>query len=63
MNTYKNYIYLLRNILKNFDNNKFNDVIKNILSTVFDDYLMNRNNKIHCLDNLYKNMILIDMIF
>ena len=31
MNTYKNYIDLLRNILKNFDNNEFNDIIKKIL--------------------------------
>ena len=37
-----NYIDLLRNILKNFDNNEFN-VIKKILSTLFDDYYMNRN--------------------
>ena len=54
MNTYKNYVDMLRNILKNFDNDKFNDVIKNILSTVFDDYYMNRNDKIYCIDNLYK---------
>ena len=32
MNTYKNYIDLLRNMFKNFDNNEFNDVIKKILS-------------------------------
>ena len=45
-----NYIDLLRNILKNFDNN----VIKKILSTLFDDYYMNRNRYIWCIDNLYK---------
>ena len=38
MNTYKNYIDLLRNILKIFDNNGFDSMIKNILSKVFDDY-------------------------
>ena len=54
MNTYKNYIDLLRNILKNFDNNEFNDVIKKILSKIFDDYYMNRNSYIYCIDNLYK---------
>ena len=54
MNTYKNYIDLLRNILKNFDNNEFNDVIRKILSKIFDEYYMNRNDKIYCLDNLYK---------
>ena len=36
MNTYKNYIDILRKILKNFDNNEFNDVIKKILSKIFD---------------------------
>ena len=54
MNTYKNYTDLLRNILKNFDNNEFDDVIKNILIKIFDEYYMNRNDKISCLDNLFK---------
>ena len=54
MNTYKNYIDLLRNILKNFDNNEFDSITKKILSKIFDEYYMNRNNKIYCLDNLYK---------
>ena len=54
MKTYKNYIDLLRNILKNFDNNEFDDVIKNILIKIFDEYYMNRNDKIYCLDNLFK---------
>ena len=31
MNTYKNYKDLLRNILKNFDNNEFDDYILRIL--------------------------------
>ena len=51
MNTYKNYIDLLRNILKNFDKREFDDIIKNILSTLFDEYYMNRNDKIYCIDN------------
>ena len=59
MNTYKNYIDLLRNILKNFDNNEFDSMIKNILSKVFDDYYIDRNNKIYYLDNLYKKYDLI----
>ena len=54
MNAYKNYIDLLRNILKNFANNEFNDDIKNILSKIFDEHYMNRNDKIYCIDNLYK---------
>ena len=61
MNNYKNYVDMLRNILKNFDNDKFNYFIKNILTTVFNDYYMNRNDKIYCIDSL-KNMILVDMI-
>ena len=54
MNTYKNYIDLLRNIFKIFNNNEFNDVIKNILSKIFDQYYIYRNDKIYCIDNLYK---------
>ena len=54
MNTYKNYIDLLRNILKNFDNNEFDSIIKKILSTLFDEYYMNRNSYIYCIDNAYK---------
>ena len=30
MNTYRNYIDLLRNILKIFDNNEFDSIIKKI---------------------------------
>ena len=54
MNTYKNCIDLLRNILKNFDNNEFDSIIKKILSKVFDEYYKNRNDKIYCIDNLYE---------
>ena len=43
-----NYIDLLRNILKNFGNNEFDNVIKKILSTLFDDYHTNRNKYIWC---------------
>ena len=57
MNSYKNYIDLLRNILKIFDNNEFGSIIKNILSKIFDEYYMNRNNKIYCIDNLYKKIL------
>ena len=54
MNTYKNYIDLLRNILKNFDNNEFDSIIKKILRKIFDHYYMNRNKYVWCIDNLYK---------
>ena len=49
------YIDLLRVIIKNFDNIEFDDIIKRILITLFDDYYMNRNDKyIYCIDSLYK---------
>ena len=57
-----NYIDLLRNILKSFDNNEFDSIIKKILSTLFDDYYMNRNKYIWCIDNLYKNLMMVDII-
>ena len=62
MNTYKNYIDLLRNILKNFDNNEFDSIIKKILSKIFDEYYMSRHNKVYNIDNLYKNMMDVDII-
>ena len=61
-----NYIDLLRNIIKNFDNNEFDSVIKKILSTLFDDvikhildkifnnYYVNREKYIYCIDNFIK---------
>ena len=52
MNTYKNYIDLLKCILKNFDG-EFDSVIKKILSKIFEEYYLNRNDKIYCIDNLY----------
>ena len=58
-----NYIELLRNIIKNFDNREFDNVIKNILITLFDDYYINRNKYTWCIDNLYKNFVLVDIIF
>ena len=59
MNTYKNYTDLLRNILKNFDNNEFDSIIKKILSQIFDEYYINRNDKIYCIDNLCKKYYMI----
>ena len=60
MNSYKNHIELLKCILKNFDNNEFDDIIKNILSKIFDEYYIYRNDKIYCIDNLF--MILVYII-
>ena len=53
MNSYKSYINLIRNILMNFDN-EFGDVIIRILPKIFDDYYMNRFEKIYNIDNLFK---------
>ena len=52
MNSYKNYINLIRNILI-FDK-EFDDIIKRILPKIFDDYYMNRFEKIYNIDNLFK---------
>ena len=52
MNSYKNYINLLRNILMSFDK-EFNDVIVRVLPKIFDDYYMNRFEKIYNKDNLF----------
>ena len=49
-----NYIDLLRNILKNFDN-EFDGIIIRILNKIFDHYYINREKYIYCIDNLYKN--------
>ena len=39
MNSYKNYVDVLRNILKNFyDTDEFDDIIKYILIKLFDTY-------------------------
>ena len=55
MNTYKNYIDLLRNIVKNFKySNEFDDVIKRILDKIFYNYYVNRKKYIYNIDNLYK---------
>ena len=43
MNSYKNYINVLRHILNNFDDNEFDDVIKNILIKIFDIYYLERD--------------------
>ena len=49
----ENYIDLLRNILKNFDN-EFDDIIIRILNKIFDHYYNNGEKYIYCIDNLYK---------
>ena len=48
------YINLSRNIFKNLNNNEFDDIIKKILSKIFDHNCLNRNKYIYYIDNLYK---------
>ena len=45
--------------MKNFDNNEFDSIIKKILSKIFDEYYIKRNDKIICIDNLYKKYYII----
>ena len=54
MNSYKNYIDVLRHILKNFDDNEFNDIIKNILIKIFDIYYLERDIQLYNIDNVFK---------
>ena len=49
------YIEILKNILKNFNNDEdFILIIKIILIKIFDMYYLERNNQIYNLDNLFK---------
>ena len=49
------YIEILKNILKNFnDDEDFILIIKTILIKIFDMYYLERNNQIYNLDNLFK---------
>ena len=54
MNSYKNYIDVLRHILKNFDDTEFNDIIKNILIKIFDIYYLERDIQLYNIDNVFK---------
>ena len=54
MNSYKDYMNLIRNILMNFDDNEFDHIIIIILLKIFDDYYMNRFEKIYNIDNLFR---------
>ena len=54
MNSYKNYVDVLRNIFKNFDDNEFDHIIKNILIKIFDIYYLERDIQLYNIDNLFK---------
>ena len=51
----KDYIEILKKILKNFsDDDDFILIIKNILIKIFDIYYLERNVQIYNIDNLFK---------
>ena len=55
MKSYKNYIDVLRNILKNFsDADEFDDIIKYILIKLFDIYYLERDIQLYNIDNVFK---------
>ena len=54
MNSYKNYIDVLRHILENFDDNEFDHIIKNISIKIFDIYYLERDIQLYNIDNVFK---------
>ena len=55
MDDYKNYINLIKSVLKNFtDFNYIQEFMEKILPSIFDEYLQNGDNKIHNIDNLFR---------
>ena len=55
MKSYKNYVDVLRNILKNFsDTDEFDDIIKYILIKVVDTYYLERDIQLYNIDNVFK---------
>ena len=61
--SYKNYADVLRHILKNFDDNEFDDIIKNTLTKIFDIYYLERDIQLYNVDNVFKNIIWICIIY
>ena len=54
MNSYRNYIDVLRNVLKNINNTEFDDIIKSILIKIFDIYYLERDIQLYNIDNVFK---------
>ena len=65
MNSYKNYIDVLKHILKNFDGDEFDHIIKNILIKLFDIYYLERDIQLYNIDNVFKkyNMNMYNQLF
>ena len=57
MKSYKNYVDVLRNILKNFNNtDEFDDIIKYVLIKIFDIYYLERDIQSYNIDNVFKKI-------
>ena len=55
MKSYKNYVDVLKNILKNFsDTDEFDDIIKYILIKLFDTYYLERDIQLYHIYNVFK---------
>ena len=55
MKSYKNYVDVLRNILKKFsDTDEFDDIIKYILIKLFDNYYLERDIQLYNIGNVFK---------
>ena len=50
----KDYIEILKIMLKN-NTNEYDDIIKNLLFKIFDDYYSNRDKMKYDIDNVFKN--------
>ena len=48
------YIDILKNILKNDNNEEFDDIIKNVLIKIFDIYYLERDKQKYDIDNVFK---------
>ena len=54
MNSYKNCIDVLRHVLKNFDDNEFDHIIKDTLIKIFDIYYLERDIQLYNMDSIFK---------
>ena len=55
MKSYRNYVDVLRNILKKFsDTDEFDDIIKYILIKIFDIYYLEKDIQLYNIDNAFK---------
>ena len=64
IDNYENYINILRSILKNFNDHRFDNIIENILIKIFDSYYLERDIKKYNIDNVFKkyNITMYDLL-